>query len=394
MKTKIKVGVIVLLMIITSATFTRPASAQQAYVSFQVFYDQLSPYGDWVSTPQYDYIWVPNIGPDFSPYSTEGRWILTSYGWTWLSYYDWGWAPFHYGRWDYDNYYGWFWIPDNEWGPAWVSWRRGEGYYGWEPMGPGISITMSFGNQYDNHNDHWIFVRDRDLNRPDIDRYYVNRSDNDRIIRNSNIINNTYVDDRRNTTYVTGPAREDIQRVIGKSINPIVVQEFDKPGQDLSKDNVRFYMPRVTKSNDDSRRSAPSNITRREDVKQPRERNVSNQLSRPDSRGSAVQDKQSNQYSPQKNQNNVETDQPKNTKINPIRNEGKEQQQSNTTREQKKNAVRELQNNGGNEKQNNIIIEKQNNAVIERQNNAAKEKTIKLPMNSIVIVHNTPVYEL
>ena len=121
------------------------ASAQQPDVSFQVFYDQLSPYGQWIDYPNYGYVWIPDAGSDFAPYSTRGHWIITDYGFTWVSDYDWGWAPFHYGRWDYDNYYGWFWIPDNEWGPAWVSWRRADGYYGWEPMGPGISINISFG---------------------------------------------------------------------------------------------------------------------------------------------------------------------------------------------------------------------------------------------------------
>jgi len=44
---------------------------------------------------------------------------MTDDGMTWVSDYNWGWAPFHYGRWDYNDSYGWFWIPDNEWGPAW-----------------------------------------------------------------------------------------------------------------------------------------------------------------------------------------------------------------------------------------------------------------------------------
>ncbi len=65
---------------------------------------------------------------------------MTEYGWTWLSDYPWGWAPFHYGRWDFDNSFGWFWIPGNEWGPAWVTWRRANGYYGWAPMSPGINL--------------------------------------------------------------------------------------------------------------------------------------------------------------------------------------------------------------------------------------------------------------
>jgi hypothetical protein len=51
MKSKIKVLVLLIMVIITSVIFTKPTSAQQNNVSFQVFYDQLSPYGEWVNYP-------------------------------------------------------------------------------------------------------------------------------------------------------------------------------------------------------------------------------------------------------------------------------------------------------------------------------------------------------
>jgi hypothetical protein len=277
MKSNIKTFVIILALIITSVVFSGKTSAQQPYVSIQVFYDQLSPYGEWVDYPNYGYVWIPDAGPDFVPYSTQGHWILTDYGWTWLSNYPWGWAPFHYGRWDYDQYYGWFWIPDTQWGPAWVSWRRAEGYYGWEPLGPGISLSVSFGRGYDSRNDHWIFVRDRDFDRSDINLYYVNRTDHDMIIRQSTVISNTYVDQRRNTTYVTGPARADIQKVTGRRVDPVVIQENSKPGQDLNNGRLTIYRPQVTKNNERGHSAAPSRITNLKDVRQPAERKVTNQ---------------------------------------------------------------------------------------------------------------------
>ncbi|HMI67458.1 MAG TPA: DUF6600 domain-containing protein, partial [Cyclobacteriaceae bacterium] len=103
------------------------SNSQQAPVSLQLFYDQLSPYGTWVSYRDYGYAWIPNAGPDFYPYATQGHWVFTDIGWTWYSNYSWGWAPFHYGRWSYDDYYGWLWVPDTEWSPAWVMWRSGGG---------------------------------------------------------------------------------------------------------------------------------------------------------------------------------------------------------------------------------------------------------------------------
>src|SRR5262249_40920909 len=103
------------------------------------FRGALSPYGEWISVPGVGEVWRPFervVGGDFQPYSTNGHWVYTDYGWTWESDYSWGWAPFHYGRWVYRPRWGWMWRPGREWGPAWVQWRQGGGYLGWAPMGP------------------------------------------------------------------------------------------------------------------------------------------------------------------------------------------------------------------------------------------------------------------
>ena len=271
MESKLKVLAILLFFGTASIIIPKQAAAQQSGVSFQVFYDQLSPYGQWINYSNYGYVWLPNAGSDFVPYSSAGHWIYTEYGWTWVSDYSWGWAPFHYGRWDFDNFYGWMWIPDNEWGPSWVTWRRGNGYYGWEPMGPGISISMSFGRSYNSHNDHWMFVRDRDIEQRNINHYYVNRTDHDRIIRDSRIINRTYVDDRRRSTYVSGPTREDVQRVTGRTINSVAIQDNERPGQNMSNGQLRMYRPEVRRNNDNERTPTPSSITNLRDVRRPTE---------------------------------------------------------------------------------------------------------------------------
>jgi len=275
MKSKIKILAICLSLLAFSVLFARQVSAQQSEVSFQVFYDQLSPYGQWVDYPNYGYVWIPDAGSDFVPYSTKGHWIMTDDGMTWVSDYNWGWAPFHYGRWDYDNSYGWFWIPGNEWGPAWVSWRRASGYYGWEPMGPGVSISMSFGREYDSHNDHWVFVQDRYIDRSDMNRFYANRVDHDRIIRNSTIINNTYVDSGRHTTYASGPSRDDIQKSTGRKVTSVPVQENIKPGQKMSNGHFMIYRPQVI-TNDKQQKPVPTRLTNIKDVKQPQQNNSAN----------------------------------------------------------------------------------------------------------------------
>ncbi len=267
---------IILVLIIFSAISPEKASAQYTQVSFQVFYDQLSPYGQWVDYPSYGYVWIPNAGNDFAPYSTDGHWVYTDYGWTWVSNYPWGWAPFHYGRWGYDNTLGWFWVPDETWGPAWVSWRRTDGYAGWEPLGPGISISLSFARSYDRNNDHWMFVRDRDLDRPNIGRYQIDRTDRERVIRSSTVVNNTYVDHSRRATYISGPSRGVIQKSTGRIINPVTVRDYNKPGHRMSNKQLQIYRPEVKKRIDNRQRPAPSKVLKPNEVRRPTGKNQGN----------------------------------------------------------------------------------------------------------------------
>ena len=114
----------------------------------------------------------PNAGPDFQPYATNGNWIYTDAGWTWASNYNWGWAPFHYGRWFYENGYGWMWVPGNEWAPAWVSWRGGGDYYGWAPLGPSVSVEVAL-SSYNPPANYWNFVPRQYMGNPDWHNYYV-----------------------------------------------------------------------------------------------------------------------------------------------------------------------------------------------------------------------------
>jgi hypothetical protein len=139
-----------------------------------------------------------------------------------------------------------------------------------------MSVSMSFSNEYDNHNNHWMFVRDRDIERSDINHYYVNRSDYERIGRSSTVINNTYVDNSRNTTYVSGPSRTQVQKVVGRTITPVVIQENNKPGQVISNGQLRIYRPQVEKNNS-GRQTAPTRVTNINDVKRTPARNKLNQ---------------------------------------------------------------------------------------------------------------------
>lgn len=274
MKSTFKVLLHSLTLFLCGVIAPKPASAQHARVSFQLFYDQLSPYGEWVNYSNYGYVLITDVGSDFEPYSTDGHWISTNYSWTWASDYDWGWAPFHYGRWDFNNNMGWFWVPGTDWGPAWVSWRRANGYYGWEPLSPGIRISFSFGRGYNNDNDHWNYVRYRDFDRPDVNRYYVSPAYHSWLFRNSTVIRNTFVDKSRNVTYVSGPNRSEVQIYIGRKVNPVSIRESSRPGQTLSKGQLAIYRPQVQRNNVRGQRATPSRIVNLKEVKRPSERVV------------------------------------------------------------------------------------------------------------------------
>jgi hypothetical protein len=272
-------------------TTSYQSNIQQPQVSLQVFYDQLSPYGIWVSYGNYGYVWIPNAGPNFQPYATEGHWVFTDIGWTWYSNYSWGWAPFHYGRWFLDNQYGWVWVPDTEWGPAWVAWRSGGDYYGWAPLEPGISINIVIGGSYHVPQDRWVFVRNRDIDRSNVYSYTVNRTSNTTIINNTTIVQNTRSNTHNNTTYITGPDRNDVQRVTGRPVKQVAIRENRSPGQNLNKTELKIYKPQVQRDDNSGRRSAPAKVQNLDNVKPMAERYQGRQQRKQNPRTQPVQNK-------------------------------------------------------------------------------------------------------
>lgn len=165
------------------------ASAQEAR-DIDSFYEDLSPYGDWVDHPDNGYVFIPTgVSPDWRPY-TVGQWIWTEeYGWYWESEEPFGWATFHYGRWGYDDDYGWYWVPGDEWAPAWVNWRDSEddSVTGWAPIAPprqGYAVGY-VGNPEPAIEQSWVFVPTARMVSPRVYQYaypvretvvYVNRT--------------------------------------------------------------------------------------------------------------------------------------------------------------------------------------------------------------------------
>lgn len=249
-------------------------------VSYQNFYDELSPYGRWIDYPGYGYVWMPAAGPDFRPYATNGYWLYTDMGWTWTSNYTWGWAPFHYGRWFYEGGYGWMWMPGNEWSPAWVSWRSNNDYYGWAPLGPNVRGD-AYGGSYNPPSNYWCFVPHQYISNPRVSNYYVNETRNVTIINNTTIINtrvvnvnsnnNTRVNNPR-TVYINGPDRQEVERATGAPIRPAVIRENNRPGEQVGNGQYTIYRPRVNSAatrttNNQVTRVAPARVESLRDVR-------------------------------------------------------------------------------------------------------------------------------
>ena len=229
-------------------------------VSYQTFYDELSPYGDWIEYPGYGYVWQPQMGDDFRPYSSGGQWVWSdNYEWMWVSDYDWGWAPFHYGRWFQDEYYGWLWQPGYEWSSAWVAWRDGGDYYGWAPLRPGINISINFNiGGYNPPNDYWCFAPRRYITSRNIHSYCVDRRQNFSIINYTTIINNYNYGGGYG--FRSGPRRYDAERYCGR-IQSVSFRDSYRPGRTQFRNNeVSVYRPNVR--HDDNRNFSPRRFDR------------------------------------------------------------------------------------------------------------------------------------
>ena len=195
--------------------------------SYNTFYTKLEPYGVWRETGDYGYVWQPReaeASRNWRPY-TNGRWVYTDAGWTWISDESFGWATYHYGRWTRLRNIGWVWVPGDEWAPAWVSWRKSNDYVGWAPLPPEARFDWRTGihnwsdNYYDIGPDQYALVPVNEFGAQRIETTVVPRERNVTIVnQTTNVTNITY----SNTTIINqGPdydelrsrSREPIQRL-------------------------------------------------------------------------------------------------------------------------------------------------------------------------------------
>ena len=184
--------------------------------SYSTFYTKLEPHGDWRETSDYGYVWQPREAQsrNWRPY-TNGHWVYTDVGWTWVSEEPFGWATYHYGRWTRLRNIGWVWVPGDEWAPAWVSWRKSDEYVGWAPLPPEARFDRRSGihnwsdSYYDVGPDQYSFVATREFGGERMQRSVVPSERNITIINETtNVTNITY----SNTTVVNqGPNYEELR---------------------------------------------------------------------------------------------------------------------------------------------------------------------------------------
>ena len=210
---------------------------------YSTFYTRLDSYGDWIDTGDYGYVFHPREAESsrWRPY-TNGRWVYTDAGCTWISQEPFGWATYHYGRWTRLRGIGWVWVPGNEWAPAWVSWRKSNDYVGWAPLPPEARFDQRTGihtwsdNYYEIGPDQYCFVASREFGAPRVEQTLLPSERNVTIInQTTNVTNITY----KNTTIVNeGPSydemrsisREPVQRFrLERNVNVDVSTEPPRP---------------------------------------------------------------------------------------------------------------------------------------------------------------------
>src|SRR5256885_7164424 len=165
-------------------------SETRSTATYGMFYEKLDPYGEWRETKDYGYVFQPREAEssrDWRPY-TEGHWVYSDAGWTWITDESFGWATYHYGRWVKLRRVGWVWVPGEEWAPAWVSWRSSKDYVGWAPLPPEERFDRRSGihnwadSYYDIGPDQYSFVSCNDFGAEHVRRAVVPQERNVTIV--------------------------------------------------------------------------------------------------------------------------------------------------------------------------------------------------------------------
>jgi hypothetical protein len=258
---------ILLFLVVIGLAGSVPAGAD---IDIGFFYQSLAPYGEWVSVSPYGWVWTPSyVEATWRPY-TDGHWVYTDVGWTYVSDFPWAWACYHYGRWFFSDDYGWCWVPGTVWSPAWVAWRSGDGYIGWAPLPPGVGWNAGAGLNLRDFDlnfgiDHywWSFVEEKYFAGPGVSGHIMLPARNITLLEvTRNITDYTASRDR---IFDRGIDPEQLEKVTGERIRRLKLVA-PGPYQGPQREAVRggdvvLFHPRVSEKNPAGK---PRNLVRPE----------------------------------------------------------------------------------------------------------------------------------
>jgi len=212
------------------------------------FWNDLAAYGTWLDLAPLGWVWLPaGVHPGWTPY-TNGRWVLTDDGWTWISYWNWGWAPFHYGRWLRHPSHGWVWIPGDVWAPAWVTWRHGPGWVGWAPLPPAARWEAGSGLRWREHDldrDAWSFVAEGSFVDPRLERHLAPPGRRPELLGTTRDVMLWNAPEPRQLS--AGVAPDAISRATGRPVPRLRVEEMSRPPSRgrgaVDRERVRLFRP-------------------------------------------------------------------------------------------------------------------------------------------------------
>lgn len=248
-------------------------------VSFQSFYDELSPYGEWIMITKEEiekelkdgegqaqtnfhesgnlvngnlvFLWKPRMSStSWHPY-LNGRWEYTDQGWMWVSNYNWGWAAYHYGRWLHTKKYGWLWMPGYVWAPSWVMWRVSDEHIGWCPLSPNAVWHSESGITNENYtkpprNEDWVFIQKSKFADDISEANILPRAENKSLISKSNRVLSIRLDNGK--VINSGPPVKDIEKSAGREIK----QKNITPGNErraalIGQNDIKIYQEKFKK---------------------------------------------------------------------------------------------------------------------------------------------------
>jgi hypothetical protein len=207
MRTRLLAGVFSALFVAGAPLLGVAVTPAHAQASVSVnFRTALQDHGRWQRHSRWGDVWIPgNLTRDWRPY-TNGHWVYTDdWGWYWVeadAEASWGWVTNHYGRWVYDDEMQWAWVPGEEWGPAWVEWRRSNNndVVGWAALAPDEVVA-----EYRESPRYWVFVRSRDFISPRIASVIVTEREYPVFFRETVVVNRTVVIRDRGPRFAVNP---------------------------------------------------------------------------------------------------------------------------------------------------------------------------------------------